>query len=130
MFSACVRTALLAALLLGCEDQGPNFSGTYDLFSIDGTALPVVSGGQSLISSNLDLNADGRFSEVSELVLPGGSQLTVVEEGTWGAPNPSNAAELSLRTNAGVTSIATVSGDALERRDPPPSTQVRLYRKR
>lgn len=121
---------ILTTAAVDCKDHGPTIDQAFELFAVNGTSLPVVTAGVSIVSGTFELWTDNRFTQSAVLVATGGSSQIVTESGTWQA-SQADPKTLALTTTAGAEWQATKSNDLLEVRELPIGQgQVRLYLRR
>jgi len=78
----------VALALAACGGEADDPTGTYDMVSIDGNALPYApthqgQKGPEIVSGSLTLNADGTFAFSMGYRLPGGATQSNNLKGTY-----------------------------------------------
>ena len=78
----------VALALAACGGEGGDPTGTYDMVSIDGNALPYAPAhqgqkGPEIVAGSLTLNADGTFAFSMGYRLPGGATQSSDLKGTY-----------------------------------------------
>jgi len=78
----------VALALAACGGEADDPTGTYDMVSIDGNALPYAPAhqgqkGPEIVSGSLTLNADGAFAFSMGYRLPGGATQSNNLKGTY-----------------------------------------------
>jgi hypothetical protein len=116
----CFFVLFLASLLLVACNQGSkteesyDFTGTYNLVSVDGHAVPyapIHEGQQApeIVSSSISLKDDGTFSMVMSYTNPSGGTISNDFTGTY----TSQGSDFNLKWEGAGQTKVTIEGDTL-----------------
>ena len=116
---SCFLLFLTSLLLVACNQgsetaESPDFTGTYNLVSVDGHAVPYAPTHQGqlapeIVSSSLSLKDDGTFSMVMSYTNPSGGTISRDFTGTY----TSQGSDFNLNWEGAGQTKVTIEGDTL-----------------
>lgn len=119
MRAGYVLLILASVVLAACSQasktaESTDFTGTYNLISIDGQPVPYApvhegQQGPEIVSSNLTLNDDGTFSMTMSYTNPSGGSISRDFTGTY----TQQGAKFNLKWEGAGQTEVTLKGDTL-----------------